>query len=49
MLEELIEYIKSFSDVWFASHVEVAAEWRALQEGEGMWDEAAAGALGATS
>lgn len=50
MLEELIEYIKSFSDVWFASHVEVATEWRALQESEGLWaGEAATGALGVTS
>jgi peptidoglycan-N-acetylglucosamine deacetylase len=50
MLEELMEYIKSFSDVWFASHFEVATEWRALQEGEGLWDgQAATGGLGVTS
>jgi peptidoglycan/xylan/chitin deacetylase (PgdA/CDA1 family) len=44
MLEELIEYVKSFSDVWFASHFEVATEWRALRESEDMWDEALTGA-----
>ena len=29
MLDELITYIKSFGDVWFATHLEVAEEWRA--------------------
>jgi peptidoglycan/xylan/chitin deacetylase (PgdA/CDA1 family) len=37
MLDELVEYIKSFPDVWFASHLDVATEWRALQEGAGSW------------
>jgi len=40
MLEELIEYIKGHDDVWFATHLEVAEEWRAAQERAGTWDAA---------
>jgi len=42
MLEELIEYIKGHDDVWFATHLDVAEEWRAVHEREGTWDEAEA-------
>lgn len=37
MLDELISYISSHSDVWFATHLDVATEWRAAQEREGTW------------
>jgi peptidoglycan/xylan/chitin deacetylase (PgdA/CDA1 family) len=39
MLDELISYISSFPDVWFATHLEVAEEWRALREADGTWAE----------
>ena len=29
-------------DVWFGTHLEVADEWRAVQEAAGTWDEARA-------
>ena len=38
MLDELIEYIKSFPDVWFGTHLEVAEEWRRSQVEQGSWD-----------
>jgi peptidoglycan/xylan/chitin deacetylase (PgdA/CDA1 family) len=41
MLDELVSYIKSFPDVWFATHLDVAEEWRAAQVQAGTWDEAA--------
>ena len=37
MLDELIRYIQSFPDVWFAHHLDVADEWRAMQERAGQW------------
>jgi peptidoglycan-N-acetylglucosamine deacetylase len=37
MLDELISYIKSFPDVWFGTHLEVAEEWRRNQVAEGTW------------
>jgi peptidoglycan-N-acetylglucosamine deacetylase len=37
MLGELIDYIKGHDDVWFATHLEVAQEWRAAQEAAGTW------------
>ena len=37
MLEELILYIKSFPDVWFATHLDVATEWRRGREAQAMW------------
>ena len=42
MLGELIEYIESFPDVWFATHLDVAEEWRRLQVEQGTWSQAAA-------
>jgi peptidoglycan/xylan/chitin deacetylase (PgdA/CDA1 family) len=42
MLDELIQYIKSFDDVWFATHLDVAEEWRRLQVEQGTWDQAVA-------
>jgi peptidoglycan/xylan/chitin deacetylase (PgdA/CDA1 family) len=42
MLGELIEYIEGFPDVWFATHLEVAEEWRRLQVEQGTWDQAVA-------
>jgi len=42
MLGELIEYIEGFPDVWFATHLEVAEEWRRLQVEQGTWDHAVA-------
>jgi peptidoglycan-N-acetylglucosamine deacetylase len=44
MLDELIGYIKSFPDVWFATHLDVAAEWRRRQIDERTWDETTAAA-----
>jgi peptidoglycan/xylan/chitin deacetylase (PgdA/CDA1 family) len=45
MLEELITYIKSFPDVWFGTHLEVAQEWRRNQLAHGTWSaDAHAGA-----
>jgi hypothetical protein len=35
---ELIEYIRSFQDVWFATHLDVAEKWRRLQVERGTWD-----------
>ncbi len=42
MLDELVRYIKSFPDVWFATHLEVAEEWRRGQVEAGTWDAAVA-------
>jgi peptidoglycan/xylan/chitin deacetylase (PgdA/CDA1 family) len=38
MLDELVRYIKSFPGVWFAHHLDVADEWRAMQERAGLWE-----------
>ena len=38
MLDRLIEYIKSFTNVWFATHLKVAEEWRRDQVERGSWD-----------
>jgi peptidoglycan/xylan/chitin deacetylase (PgdA/CDA1 family) len=38
MLDELIQFIKGFPDVWFAHHLDVSREWRRLQEAAGTWD-----------
>src|SRR5262249_4453113 len=35
MLDELITYISGFPDVWFATHLGVAEEWRAAQVAQG--------------
>jgi hypothetical protein len=40
MLDELIQYIKSFPDVWFATHLDVAEEWRRLQVEHDTWEPA---------
>jgi peptidoglycan/xylan/chitin deacetylase (PgdA/CDA1 family) len=40
MLEELIQYIKGFPDVWFATHLEVAEQWRRDREVQGTWQPA---------
>jgi len=40
MLDELLTYIAGHPDVWFATHLDVAEEWRARREREGSWDEA---------
>lgn len=37
MLEELILYMKSFPDVWFTTHLQVAEEWRRGQLVQGTW------------
>jgi peptidoglycan/xylan/chitin deacetylase (PgdA/CDA1 family) len=37
MLEELIEHAKSLGDVWFAHHLDVATEWRRMQQVAGAW------------
>ena len=44
MLDELVGYIKSFPDVWFGTHLEVAEEWRRMQVEQGTWDPAVAAA-----
>ena len=38
MLDELITWIKGFPNVWFGHHLDVAREWRRLQEAAGAWD-----------
>jgi peptidoglycan-N-acetylglucosamine deacetylase len=38
LLDQLIEYIKSFPDVWFATHLDVAEEWRRGQIEHRTWD-----------
>jgi hypothetical protein len=45
MLDELIQYIKSFPDVWFATHLDVAEEWRRLQVEQGMWEPVSAASV----
>jgi hypothetical protein len=42
MLDELIRYIKGFPDVWFATHLHVAEDWRRDQVEQGRWDSAVA-------
>jgi peptidoglycan/xylan/chitin deacetylase (PgdA/CDA1 family) len=42
MLEELISYIESFGDVWFAHHLDVAEEWKRAAVASGAWDAATA-------
>jgi hypothetical protein len=37
MLDELIQYIRTFPNVWFAHHLDVADEWRATQERTQQW------------
>jgi peptidoglycan-N-acetylglucosamine deacetylase len=37
LLDELITYIKGFGDVWFATHLDVAEEWRRNQVAQGTW------------
>jgi peptidoglycan/xylan/chitin deacetylase (PgdA/CDA1 family) len=44
MLDELIGYIKGFPDVWFATHLDVAEEWRRISLERGTWDAPAAAA-----
>lgn len=39
LLDELITYIRSFDDVWFATHLDVAQEWRRSQVTQGTWDQ----------
>jgi hypothetical protein len=46
MLDELITYIRSFDDVWFATHLDVAEEWRRNQVAQGTWDPQARAAAG---
>jgi peptidoglycan-N-acetylglucosamine deacetylase len=38
LLDELLEYIKSFGDVWIGTHLDVAEEWRRQQVETGRWD-----------
>jgi hypothetical protein len=38
LLDQLFTYMKSFPDVWFATHLEVAEEWRRMQEEAGLWE-----------
>jgi peptidoglycan/xylan/chitin deacetylase (PgdA/CDA1 family) len=45
MLDELLGYIKSFPNVWFGTHLEVAEEWRRGQVEQGTWDEPAVAAV----
>jgi peptidoglycan-N-acetylglucosamine deacetylase len=39
MLDELITYIKGFPGVRFATHLDVAEEWRRNQVAQGTWDD----------
>lgn len=38
MLDELVTFMKGFPGVWFAHHLDVADEWRSMQERAGRWD-----------
>ena len=40
LMDELLPYIAGHDDVWFGTHLEVAEEWRAMQERAGTWEEA---------
>ena len=37
MLDELLGYIRSFPDVWFATHLDVGLAWRRAREEDGSW------------
>ena len=39
MLSELVSYILGHGDVWFATYLDVATEWRRMAEDAGSWDE----------
>jgi peptidoglycan-N-acetylglucosamine deacetylase len=41
MLDDLIQYMKGFPDVWFAHHLDVADEWRRIQERARSWETSA--------
>ena len=45
MLDELIGYMKSFPNVWFAHHLDVATEWKRMQTEQGSWDVEVAAAV----
>jgi peptidoglycan/xylan/chitin deacetylase (PgdA/CDA1 family) len=45
MLDELLGYIKSYPNVWFGTHLEVAEEWRRGQVEQGTWVEPAVASL----
>lgn len=38
MLDELLAYMKSLPNVWFAHHLDVATEWKRMQTEQGTWD-----------
>jgi peptidoglycan/xylan/chitin deacetylase (PgdA/CDA1 family) len=38
MLDELVQYIKGFPDVWFAHHLDVAEEWKRMQIEQRTWE-----------
>jgi peptidoglycan-N-acetylglucosamine deacetylase len=38
MLDELLGYMKSFPNVWFAHHLDVATAWKQMQTEQGTWD-----------
>jgi hypothetical protein len=46
MLDELLGYIKSFPNVWFGTHLDIAREWRRDRVEQGTWDEPALTAAG---
>jgi peptidoglycan/xylan/chitin deacetylase (PgdA/CDA1 family) len=46
MLDQLFEYIKSFAGVWFATHLDVAEEWRRVQVEQRSWDAAGVAVAG---
>jgi peptidoglycan/xylan/chitin deacetylase (PgdA/CDA1 family) len=45
MLDELLAYIAGYPDVWYATHLDVAGEWRRRQLEQGVWAEEAATAV----
>jgi hypothetical protein len=44
-MDELLRYIQSFPDVWIGTHLEVATEWRRMQEQAGLWETGGEGDL----
>jgi peptidoglycan-N-acetylglucosamine deacetylase len=45
LMDELLRYIQSFPDVWIGTHLEVATEWRRMQEEAGLWETGGEGDL----
>jgi len=45
LMDELLRYIQSFPDVWIGTHLDVATEWRRMQQEAGLWETGGEGEL----